>query len=85
MLTASRLLVAVAARSLADAGEEVTLTQYRSLVVLASRGPQRVAALAEARGGHPVDGVAVSASASCARGSCGAGPTATTGATCGSR
>jgi len=37
-----------AARSLADAGEEVTLTQYRSLVVLASRGPQGVAALAEA-------------------------------------
>jgi DNA-binding MarR family transcriptional regulator len=48
VLTASRVLVAVAARSLADAGEEVTLTQYRSLVVLASRGPQSVAALAEA-------------------------------------
>ena len=44
----SRVLVAIAARSLADAGEEVTLTQYRSLVVLASRGPQGVAALAEA-------------------------------------
>jgi hypothetical protein len=28
--------------------EEVTLTQYRSLVVLASRGPQGVAALADA-------------------------------------
>jgi DNA-binding MarR family transcriptional regulator len=48
VLTASRVLVAMAARSLADAGEEVTLTQYRSLVVLASRGPQGVAALAEA-------------------------------------
>lgn len=48
VLTASRVLVAVAARSLADAGEEVTLTQYRSLVVIASRGPQSVAALAEA-------------------------------------
>jgi DNA-binding MarR family transcriptional regulator len=48
VLTASRVLVAIAARSLADAGEEVTLTQYRSLVVLASRGPQSVAALAEA-------------------------------------
>ena len=43
VLTASRVLVAIAARSLADAGEEVTLTQYRSLVVLASRGPQGVA------------------------------------------
>jgi DNA-binding MarR family transcriptional regulator len=48
VLSASRVLVAIAARSLADAGEEVTLTQYRSLVVLASRGPQTVAALAEA-------------------------------------
>jgi DNA-binding MarR family transcriptional regulator len=48
VLSASRVLVAVAARSLADLAEEVTLTQYRSLVVLASRGPQSVAALAEA-------------------------------------
>lgn len=48
VLTASRALVAMAARSLADAGEDVTLTQYRSLVVLASRGPQGVASLAEA-------------------------------------
>jgi DNA-binding MarR family transcriptional regulator len=47
VVTASRVLVAMAARSLADVGEEVTLTQYRSLVVLASRGPQGVAALAE--------------------------------------
>jgi DNA-binding MarR family transcriptional regulator len=48
VLSASRVLVAIAARSLADAGEEVTLTQYRSLVVLASRGPQSMASLAEA-------------------------------------
>ena len=48
VLTASRVLVAIAARSLADAGEQVTLTQYRSLVILASRGPQSMAALAEA-------------------------------------
>ena len=48
VLTASRVLVAIAARSLADAGEVVTLSQYRSLVVLASRGPQSVATLAEA-------------------------------------
>jgi DNA-binding MarR family transcriptional regulator len=50
VLGASRVLVAVAARSLAEVGEEVTLTQYRSLVVLASRGPQGMAALAEAVG-----------------------------------
>ena len=48
VLSASRVLVAIAARSLADAGEEVTLTQYRSLVVLASHGPQSMAALADA-------------------------------------
>ena len=47
VLSASRVLVAVAARSLADAGEDVTLTQYRSLVVLASRGPKTVAELAD--------------------------------------
>lgn len=48
VLGASRVLVAVAARSLAEVGDEVTLPQYRALVVLVSRGPQRVAALAEA-------------------------------------
>lgn len=48
VLSASRVLVAIAARSLADLDEEVTLTQYRSLVVLASRGTQPMAALAEA-------------------------------------
>ena len=48
VLGASRVLVAIAARSLADAGEDVTLTQYRALVVLASRGPQGVAELADA-------------------------------------
>ncbi|HWF31573.1 MAG TPA: MarR family transcriptional regulator [Solirubrobacteraceae bacterium] len=53
VLGASRALVAIAARSLADAGEEVTLTQYRSLVVLASRGPQSLGALAEQLGVTP--------------------------------
>ena len=48
MLSTSRVLVAVAARSLGDLAEEVTLTQYRTLVVLASRGPQSLAELAEA-------------------------------------
>jgi DNA-binding MarR family transcriptional regulator len=48
VLSASRALVAVAARSLAGADDEVTLTQYRTLVVLASRGPQSLAGLASA-------------------------------------
>jgi DNA-binding MarR family transcriptional regulator len=43
---ASRALVAVAARSLADLGDDVTLPQYRALVVLRTRGAQRAADLA---------------------------------------
>ena len=46
VLTASRTLVAVAERSLGAAAEETTLAQYRALVVLASRGPQRMVDLA---------------------------------------
>ena len=48
VLTASRVLVAVAARSLAGVASDVTLVQYRALVVLCSRGPQTMARLAEA-------------------------------------
>jgi DNA-binding MarR family transcriptional regulator len=48
VLGASRALVAVAARSLATVADDVTLAQYRVLVVLASRGPQRLADLATA-------------------------------------
>jgi DNA-binding MarR family transcriptional regulator len=46
ILSASRALVAVAARSLATVAEDVTLAQYRALVELASRGPLRSADLA---------------------------------------
>jgi DNA-binding MarR family transcriptional regulator len=53
VLSASRVLVAVAARSLSDVGEEVTLTQYRTLVVVASRGAHSLAGLAEAVGVTP--------------------------------
>src|SRR5690606_17893197 len=42
----SRAVVAMTSRSLSEAGADVTLTQYRTLIVLASRGPQRVADLA---------------------------------------
>jgi DNA-binding MarR family transcriptional regulator len=41
-------MVAVATRSLGAAAEETTIAQYRALVVLASRGPQRIGYLAEA-------------------------------------
>ncbi len=48
VLTASRTLVAVATQSLGAAAEETTIAQYRALVVLASRGPQRMTDLAAA-------------------------------------
>jgi len=48
VLTASRTLIAVAERSLGAAAEDTTLAQYRALVVLASRGPQRMVDLARA-------------------------------------
>jgi DNA-binding MarR family transcriptional regulator len=53
VLTASRSLIAVATRSLGAAAEETTIAQYRALVVLASRGPQRMAELAAALGVAP--------------------------------
>lgn len=48
VLTASRTLVGVATRSLGAAAEHTTIAQYRALVVLASRGPQRMVDLAAA-------------------------------------
>ncbi len=42
--------MAVAARSLARVAEDVTLAQYRVLIELAARGPQRLADLATALG-----------------------------------
>jgi len=53
MLTASRTLVAVTTQSLGAAAEDITLAQYRALVVLASRGPQRMGDLATALGVTP--------------------------------
>jgi DNA-binding MarR family transcriptional regulator len=46
VLAASRVLVAIAARSLATVGEDITLTQYRALVVLAYTGERRITDLA---------------------------------------
>ena len=53
VLTASRTLIAVATQSLGAAAEDTTIAQYRALVVLASRGPQRVSDLAAALGVTP--------------------------------
>lgn len=48
VLTASRLLVAVSARSLASVEETLTLPQFRMLVVLDTRGAMNISRL----GGH---------------------------------
>jgi DNA-binding MarR family transcriptional regulator len=53
VLTASRTLVAVATQSLGATAEDITIAQYRALVVLASRGPQRMTDLAAALGVTP--------------------------------
>jgi DNA-binding MarR family transcriptional regulator len=47
LLRASRALMSITARSLASVNEEVTLPQFRSLVVLSTAGPQTVSALAD--------------------------------------
>jgi DNA-binding MarR family transcriptional regulator len=51
-LLATRALVGVAARSLSAIEGDVTLSQYRALVLLGSRGTQNVGALADALGIH---------------------------------
>ncbi|MFI8520932.1 MarR family winged helix-turn-helix transcriptional regulator [Streptomyces sp. NPDC085481] len=53
VLTASRLLVAVSARSLATVEENITLPQFRMLVVLSTHGPSKLVALAEHLGVQP--------------------------------
>jgi DNA-binding MarR family transcriptional regulator len=46
LLTASRAFVGIAVRSLAAAPVEVTVAQHRLLVLLATRGPQKIGELA---------------------------------------
>ena len=52
-LLASPALVGVAARSLSETESEVTLVQYRALVLLNTGGPQNVGSLADALDIHP--------------------------------
>ena len=47
LMALSRVFVAETARSLSKLDEDVTLPQFRTLVVLVSRGPQRVVDLAQ--------------------------------------
>ena len=52
LLDASRALVAVAARSMADVADRLTLAEFRALVVLHRTGPLPVTLLAERVGVH---------------------------------
>jgi DNA-binding MarR family transcriptional regulator len=45
LLTASRLLVAISARSIAQVDETITIPQFRALVILSNRGPMNLATL----------------------------------------
>ena len=56
LLSISRLVMGVAARSLAGLDAEVTLPQFRALMVIASRGPQRVADISSELGVSPSTG-----------------------------
>ncbi|MEU6982124.1 MarR family transcriptional regulator [Streptomyces sp. NPDC046324] len=53
VLTASRLLVALSARSLATVEDSITLPQFRMLVVLSTHGPAKLVALADHLGVQP--------------------------------
>jgi DNA-binding MarR family transcriptional regulator len=53
VLTASRLLVAVSARSIASVDESITLPQFRMLVVLSTQGPLKLSILANHLGVNP--------------------------------
>ena len=53
VVLATRVLVAVTAQSMASVEDRVTLPQFRVMVVIASRGPQNLTALANGLGMHP--------------------------------
>jgi DNA-binding MarR family transcriptional regulator len=53
VLAASRVLVGVAAQSIATVEAAMGVTQFRALVIIASRGPMHSAGLAAAMGVHP--------------------------------
>lgn len=46
LLTASRLLVAISARSIAHVDETITISQFRTLVILSNHGPMNLGTLA---------------------------------------
>ena len=53
VMLAARAIVAITAKSVADLDDQVTLAQLRALVMIASRGPQNLGAIAAGLGVHP--------------------------------
>lgn len=53
VLTASRLLMSISARSIAAVDESITIPQFRLLVVLHARGPVNLTAIADALAVNP--------------------------------
>jgi DNA-binding MarR family transcriptional regulator len=53
LLTASRVLVAISARSIGQVDETITIPQFRTLVILSNRGPVNLATLASLLGVQP--------------------------------
>ncbi|HZQ33656.1 MAG TPA: MarR family transcriptional regulator [Mycobacterium sp.] len=53
LLTASRLLMAISARSIASVDDSITIPQLRALVILANEGPVNLATLAGLLGVQP--------------------------------
>lgn len=53
LLTASRLLVAISAHSIAQVDENITIPQFRTLVILSNHGPINLATLATLLGVQP--------------------------------
>jgi DNA-binding MarR family transcriptional regulator len=53
LLTASRLLVAISSQSIAVIDENITISQFRTLVILSNRGPINLATLAGLLGVQP--------------------------------
>jgi DNA-binding MarR family transcriptional regulator len=53
LLTASRLLVGMSVRSIAQVDDTITMAQFRTLVILSNRGPINLATLANLLGVQP--------------------------------
>jgi DNA-binding MarR family transcriptional regulator len=53
LLTASRLLMAISARSIGQVDETITIPQFRTLVILSNEGPINLATLAGLLGVQP--------------------------------